>query len=83
MAKNKNDNLVVHYDQEVDALSLVLKEGRESFFEEIAPGVSVEFGARGKVLGFEILNASRRLKPVFQPLRNSLKLSAIPVSVAV
>ncbi|MBI2100073.1 MAG: DUF2283 domain-containing protein [Candidatus Vogelbacteria bacterium] len=39
--------------------------GVESSFEEIAPGVSVESNAKGKVLGFEILNASRRLKPVF------------------
>jgi uncharacterized protein YuzE len=69
MAKNKNDNLIVRYDAGSDALSLVLKLGRESAFKEIAPGVNIEFDARGKVLGFEILNASKRLKPVFQPLK--------------
>ena len=81
MAKNKNDNLIVRYDRETDALSLVLKSGRENFFEEIAPGVNIEFDARRKVLGFEILNASRRFKPVFQTLRNHSRLSAVPVPV--
>ncbi len=83
MAKNKNDNLIVRYDREIDALSLVLKEGAENSFDEIAPGVSIEFDARGKVLGFEILNASRRLKSVFQPLKRTLKPSLVlPIPVA-
>lgn len=62
MAINKNDNIKVNYDKEIDALSLVLKGGREAEYEEIAPGVGVEYGPKGEVIGFEILNASKRLK---------------------
>lgn len=72
MAKNKNDNLIVHYDAESDALSLVLRSGQENAFEEIVPGVNVEFDGRRRVLGFEILNASRRLKPAFQPVKTTV-----------
>ncbi|MBI2097392.1 MAG: DUF2283 domain-containing protein [Candidatus Vogelbacteria bacterium] len=45
-------------------------------------GVSIEFDERGKVLGFEILNASRRFKPVFQNFRNASKLSAMPMPIS-
>jgi len=83
MAKNKNDNLIVRYDAGSDALSLVLKPGKESAFEEIAPGVSIEFDVRGKVLGFEILNASRRFKPVFQTFRSASKFSTLPIPVPI
>lgn len=65
MAKDKKNNLIVKYDSAVDALSLVLKGGQEAAFEEMAPGVSVEFNDKNEVIGFEILNASRHFKKIF------------------
>ena len=77
MAKNKKDNLIVKYDSDVDALSLALKSGKETSFEEIAPGVSVEFDNKGDVIGFEVLNASRRLKNTILPLSKKTKAIAL------
>lgn len=62
MAKNKKNNLKVSYDRDADALSIVVRSGREFEFDEIAPGVGVEKDAKGNVIGFEILNASKRLR---------------------
>ena len=68
MAKNKKNNLIVRYDRAADALALVLCQGREERFEELVPGVVVEFDRNGRVLGFEILGASRHLKDTLKPL---------------
>lgn len=55
-AKNK-----IYYDKESDALWLVVKKGQEKEYKEIAPGVGLELGKNGEVLGIEILNASKVL----------------------
>ncbi len=62
MAKNNSQNLIVNYDPASDSLLLAIKKGKEESFEEIAPGVSVEFDSKGNILGFEILKASRHFK---------------------
>lgn len=67
MAKNlekKKADSVAHYDSEVDVLYLGLRRGFEQEVVEVAPNVNVELDARGNVLGVEILNASRVLRPV-------------------
>lgn len=51
----------VFYDKKVDALYFYLKEGSEENHQEIAPGVSLELGPKGDLLGVEILNASKIL----------------------
>lgn len=55
-AKNK-----IYYDKESDALWLVVKKGQEEEYKEIAPGIGLELGKNGEVLGIEILNASKVL----------------------
>ncbi len=62
MRSKKEKSKIVHYDREADVLALYLSRGRAEELAEIAPGVSVEFGKGGRVMGFEILNASRVLK---------------------
>lgn len=47
------------YDKKSDALMITLKEGKEERFEEIAPGINAEFDKDDKIIGIEILNASR------------------------
>lgn len=49
------------YDHETDVLWLLVKEGIEEEHREVAPGVSVEIGKNGELLGVEILNASKTL----------------------
>ncbi len=77
MAKNKRNNLIVKYDRAADALALVLREGIEERFEELAPGVVVEFDRSGKILGFEILGASRYLKDTLKPLTERARAFAL------
>jgi len=60
-------NLKVHYDSEMDILYLA-REGQEENVVEVSPGLNLEFDASGELLGVEILNASRLMKQVIQPL---------------
>lgn len=73
MAEIIKNNLIVKYDSAVDALSLVLNEGEEVHFEELAPGLGVEFDKQGQVIGFEILKASRYLKDTLPSLNKKAK----------
>jgi uncharacterized protein YuzE len=59
---------IVTYDSESDALYIVAKKGVEEEFIEIAPGINVELDDKGQVIGIEILNASKYLKPIAKPL---------------
>ena len=65
ITKNK---AVVNYDSKSDIVYIVTKKGREEAFVEIAPGINVEMDVDGQVIGIEIMNASRFLKPVMKPL---------------
>ena len=49
----------VVYDKESDSLYIVLAEGSEEVFIELAPNISLEIGEGGKVIGIEILKASK------------------------
>lgn len=51
----------IFYDKKSDTLWLLVKSGVEYEHKEISPGVSVELGKNGELLGIEILNASRVL----------------------
>ncbi|TDA68004.1 MAG: DUF2283 domain-containing protein [Clostridia bacterium] len=61
-------SLKVHYDQEIDVL-YIGREGEEEEAEEIYPGVTLEKGRHGELVGIELLNASRLLKNVLEPLQ--------------
>lgn len=59
MAKNKTINKQYHYDHSADSLYIVVGKGKEDRFEEIAPGISLEFNKKDQLIGVEVLNASR------------------------
>ena len=59
---------LVNYDYESDILYIVAKKAKEEEFVEIAPGINVELDDRGQVIGIEILNASKCLKPIVESL---------------
>ncbi len=52
----------VVYDKESDSLYIVLSEGFEEGFIELAPNVNLEIGEGGKIIGIEILKASGLFK---------------------
>ena len=51
-----------NYDEKADAIYIFARKGVEEEFVEVVPGVNVELGEDGKIIGIEILNASRLLK---------------------
>jgi len=78
MAKNmKNSKKIINYDPKSDVLYMGVKKGIEEEFVEIFPGINVELDQRGQVIGVEILNASKILKPVMCPLQKQVLEPAI------
>lgn len=61
MKKIKQSKEKVYYDKKTDVLWLMVKSGLEEEHREITPGVSLELGKNGELLGIEILNASKVL----------------------
>jgi len=49
----------VEYDPHTDTLTISLREARIRESDEVWPGVTVDFGDDGKVVRFEILDASK------------------------
>lgn len=47
------------YDTAADVLYLVAAEGEIARSVEVAPGITMEYGDSGEVLGLEILRASK------------------------
>lgn len=68
----KKSKKIVNYDNREDVLYLGIGEGIEEEFVEIAPGFSVELDKKGKVIGVEILDASKVLKSVLKPLQRQI-----------
>ena len=50
------------YDEKSDSLYIYLKEGEEESFEEIVPGINVEFDKNNEIIGVEVLYVSRFAK---------------------
>ena len=51
----------VIYDHETDSLTIVLNDDRIKESDEIRPGVIADYGYDGKVIRFEILDASQKI----------------------
>lgn len=48
-----------NYDKKSDSLFIYIKEGKEENFEEIVPGINIEFDKNNEIIGVEVLKASR------------------------
>ena len=66
---------LINYDYKSDVLYIVTKKGAEEEFIEVAPGINVELDDRGQVIGIEILNASKCLKPIAKPLYKNIQIA--------
>ncbi len=58
----------VVYDKESDSLYMIIGRGRQEGYIELAPNVNLEIGSKGKVIGLEILRASKILKSAKRPM---------------
>ncbi len=61
-----------HYDVKSDSLFIYLQEGEEERFEEIVPGINIEFNDQNEVIGVEILHASRFGRVAKKPLATKI-----------
>ena len=51
----------IRYDQEVDALRIILNDEAIEESDEDKPGVIIDYDKHGNVVGLEILDASARI----------------------
>ena len=70
--KKLNSKKIINYDSKSDVLYLGVKKGVEEEFIEVSPGINIELDQSGQVIGVEVLNASRVLKPVIKPLQKQI-----------
>ena len=68
----------LHYDKLEDAFHVRFDEGPYAESDEVEEGVILDYDKKGKIIGIEILDASKKLSPSF---KSSLRLKEIPVSV--
>lgn len=53
----------VHYDRETDAAYIRFSPEKVLESEEVSEGVVLDFDADGRIVGMEVLDASRHLSP--------------------
>lgn len=73
----KNSQKIVNYDPQSNVLYLGAKPGIEEEVVEVSPGVNVELDLKGQMIGVEILNASKALKPVIKSSQRPISKVAI------
>lgn len=50
----------IEYDQQADAIYIQIQEKEVAFSKEIEDGVIIDFDDSSNVIGFEVLNASKK-----------------------
>jgi uncharacterized protein YuzE len=53
--------MIVHYDNEIDAVYIKLGNRKPDGVIEITEGVNIDTTAENKIVGIEILNASKKM----------------------
>jgi uncharacterized protein YuzE len=71
-----------YYDSNTDTLWAVFKGGPEAGYEELAPGVNVEYDKNSRIIGLEIQNLSRfyDFKPTTEERKENYLFSKIGTS---
>lgn len=70
--KKLNPKKIINYDQKSDVLYIGVRRGVEEEFVEISPGINVELDLKGRVIGIEILNASKVLRPLARSFQKEI-----------
>ena len=68
----------ITYDKKIDAMYLQFQKGSFSRNKEVEEGIILDIGKGNKILGIEILNASKRIRPKDMDYLNF----QIPIAVA-
>jgi uncharacterized protein YuzE len=68
----KSSKPIINYDSKADVLYILASEGKEEEFVELGQGINVELDQNRKVIGIEILNASKIIKPVLLDLQKKV-----------
>ena len=66
-----------HYDKKADALYLRFDDKRYAESDEVAPGVIFDYDRAGRIIGMEVLEASKRFPSAFQASFNKKKIPAV------
>ena len=64
MIKGIKEKPKVNYDEASDTLYILMKEGPEEEFLEVADDVVIELDTSKEIIGIEILHASEILEPL-------------------
>lgn len=70
--KNSKNKAKINYDEISDILYIVVEYGPEHEFVELAPNINIELGEKGKVIGVEIIQASKVLNPMVEKLKRAV-----------
>ncbi len=54
--------MVIKYDKESDIIYIQFSENKVVESDEDKPGIILDYGANGDIIGIEILNASKKTK---------------------
>ena len=54
-----------HYDKQADALAIRFQEGKYAESDEVSEGVIFDYDGNGRILGIEVLDASKRFPKKF------------------
>lgn len=67
-----------HYDEKKDALYIRFNEKRYVESDEIADGIIFDYDGKGKIIGIEVLGASKRFPREFHA---ELRKKKIPIMI--
>ena len=69
----------LHYDEKKDALYIRFDESSYEESDEVEEGIVFDYDAKRKLVGIEILDASKKLTP---SMKASLKRKELPIRIS-
>lgn len=51
----------IKYDPKADAMNIIFQKGKYDISKEVADGIIIDIGEKGKILSIEILDVSKRM----------------------
>ncbi len=76
----KKNEPKIYYDKVADVLWFMIKAGFTVDHTEIIPGVSLEIGEKGEIMGIEILDATEVLGEIFGKNLKTSKIANTPIA---
>lgn len=69
-----------HYDKNEDALYIKFNENPYKESDEVSEGIIFDYDRRGKIIGIEVIDASRRFPPQFKA---EFREQRVPLAISV